>query len=202
MANRTLGLIMNGVSGRMGVNQHLIRSVAAIRAQGGVAMSDGSRVQLYPVLVGRSADKVKALAEQHGGLRWSTDVDAEIASAKNHIFFDTATTQMRPTLLEKAINAGKHIYCEKPIATNLAEAVESCRLARKAGVKNGTVQDKLFLPGLIKLRKLRESGFFGRMLSVRGEFGYWVFEGDWQPAQRPSWNYRSEEGGGIILDMM
>jgi predicted dehydrogenase len=202
MTARTLGLIMKGVSGRMGVNQHLIRSVVAIRNQGGVLLSDGSRVMLDPVLVSRSADKVKALAEQHGGLRWSTDLDAEIKSPKNDIFFDTATTQMRPTLLEKAIAAGKHIYCEKPIATNLAEALKICKLAKAKGVKNGTVQDKLFLPGLQKIRHLRDSGFFGRIISVRGEFGYWVFEGDWQEAQRPAWNYRSEDGGGIILDMV
>jgi predicted dehydrogenase len=202
MAQRTLGLVMNGVSGRMGVNQHLIRSVAAIRAQGGVLMRDGSRVTLDPVLVGRTPDKVKALAERHGGLRWSTDVDVEIANPANHIFFDTATTQMRPALLEKAIEAGKHVYCEKPIATNLADALRVCRLARQRGVKNGTVQDKLFLPGLQKIRLLRDSGFFGRIFAVRGEFGYWVFEGDWQAAQRPSWNYRSEEGGGIVLDMV
>src|SRR5215471_3842275 len=202
MTARTLGLIMNGVSGRMGVNQHLIRSVVAIRNQGGVLLSDGSRVMLDPVLVSRSADKVKALAEQHGGLRWSTDLDAEIKNPKNDIFFDTATTQMRPTLLEKAIAAGKHIYCEKPIATNLAEALKICKFAKARGVKNGTVQDKLFLPGLQKIKLLRDSGFFGRILSVRGEFGYWVFEGDWQPAQRPSWNYRKEDGGGIILDML
>jgi predicted dehydrogenase len=157
---------------------------------------------LDPVLVSRTGEKVKALAEQHGGLRWTTDLDAEIASSRNHIFFDTATTQMRPTLLEKAIHAGKHIYCEKPISTNLPEALRIVRLAREKGVKNGTVQDKLFLPGLKKLAFLRDSGFFGRMLSVRGEFGYWVFEGDWQEAQRPSWNYRSEDGGGIILDMV
>ena len=179
MSQRTLGLIMNGVSGRMGVNQHLIRSVAAIRAQGGVLMSDGSRVMLDPVLVSRTGEKVKALAEQHGGLRWTTDLDAEIASPRNHIFFDTATTQMRPTLLEKAIHAGKHIYCEKPIATNLAEALKICRLAKEKGIKNGTVQDKLFLPGLQKIKILRDSGFFGRIFAVRGEFGYWVFEGDW-----------------------
>src|SRR5215471_10079988 len=202
MSQRTLGVIMNGVSGRMGVNQHLIRSVLAIRAQGGVAMADGSRVMLDPVLIGRTPDKVKALAERHGGLRWTTDLDKEIANPNNHIFFDTATTQMRPTLLAKAIAAGKHIYCEKPIATNLAEALKICRLAKERGVKNGTVQDKLFLPGLQKIRLLRDSGFFGRIFAVRGEFGYWVFEGDWQAAQRPSWNYRSEEGGGIVLDMV
>ncbi|MFN3854235.1 MAG: Gfo/Idh/MocA family protein [Phreatobacter sp.] len=199
---RTLGLVMNGVTGRMGTNQHLVRSVAAIRAQGGVKLSDGSRVQLDPILIGRNADKVAALARANGVERWSTDLDAAIADPNNQIFFDAATTQMRPTLLEKAIHAGKHIYCEKPIATNLAEAMKIVKLARDKGVKNGTVQDKLFLPGLLKLKSLRDSGFFGRMVSVRGEFGYWVFEGDWQEAQRPSWNYRAEDGGGMILDMV
>jgi len=199
---RTLGVVMHGVTGRMGTNQHLVRSVAAIRAQGGVLMSDGSRVQLDPILIGRNADKVAALAKANGVERWSTDLDAAIADPNNQIFFDAATTQMRPTLLEQAINAGKHIYCEKPISTNLPEALRIVKLARDKGVKNGTVQDKLFLPGLMKLKSLRDSGFFGKMLSVRGEFGYWVFEGDWQAAQRPSWNYRNEDGGGMILDMV
>jgi predicted dehydrogenase len=199
---RTLGVVMHGVTGRMGTNQHLVRSVAAIRAQGGVLLSDGTRVQLDPILIGRNADKVAELAKANGVERWSTDLDAAIADPKNQIFFDAATTQMRPTLLEKAINAGKHIYCEKPISTNLPEALRIVKLARDRGVKNGTVQDKLFLPGLMKLKSLRDSGFFGKMLSVRGEFGYWVFEGDWQAAQRPSWNYRNEDGGGMILDMV
>jgi predicted dehydrogenase len=199
---KTLGVVMNGVTGRMGTNQHLVRSVAAIRAQGGVKLSDGTRVQLDPILIGRNADKVAALAKANGVERWGTDLDAAIADPINQIFFDAATTQMRPTLLEKAIHAGKHIYCEKPIATNLPEALKIVKLARDKGVKNGTVQDKLFLPGLMKLKSLRDSGFFGRMLSVRGEFGYWVFEGDWQEAQRPSWNYRNEDGGGMILDMV
>jgi predicted dehydrogenase len=199
---KTLGVVMNGVTGRMGTNQHLVRSVAAIRAQGGVKLSDGTRVQLDPILIGRNADKVAALAKANGVERWGTDLDAAIADPNNQIFFDAATTQMRPTLLEKAIHAGKHIYCEKPIATNLPEALKIVKLARDKGVKNGTVQDKLFLPGLMKLKSLRDSGFFGRMLSVRGEFGYWVFEGDWQEAQRPSWNYRNEDGGGMILDMV
>ncbi len=203
MTQRRLGIAMHGVTGRMGMNQHLIRSVAAIRAQGGVTLSDGSKVQLDPILVGRNADKIQELAKTYGIDRWTTDLDAAIADPKDEVFFDAATTQMRPTLLEQAINAGKHIYCEKPISTNLPEALRIVRLAREKGVKNGTVQDKLFLPGLQKLKMLRDSGFFGRMLSVRGEFGYWVFEGDWgQPAQRPSWNYRSEDGGGMILDMV
>jgi predicted dehydrogenase len=199
---KTLGIVMNGVTGRMGTNQHLIRSVVAIRAQGGVLLADGSRVQLDPVLIGRNADKVEQLAKAHGIARWGTDLDAAIADPNDDIFFDAATTRMRPSLLEKAVAAGKHIYCEKPIATNLDEALKICSFARNKGVKTGTVQDKLFLPGLMKLRHLRDSGFFGRMLSVRGEFGYWVFEGDWQAAQRPSWNYRAEDGGGIILDMI
>src|SRR5215204_5794101 len=203
MSQKTLGIIMNGVTGRMGMNQHLIRSVVAIRAEGGVTLSDGTKVQLDPVLVGRNAEKVAALAKEHGVGRWTTDLDGAIANPGDTIFFDAATTQMRPRLLEKAIAAGKHVYCEKPIATNLAEAVKICRLAEAKGVKNGVVQDKLFLPGLQKLRMLRDSGFFGRMLTVKGDFGYWVFEGDWgQPAQRPSWNYRAEDGGGMILDMV
>ena len=203
MTQRRLGIIMNGVTGRMGMNQHLIRSVVAIRAQGGVALSDGSRVQLDPILVGRNADKVAELASTYGVERWTTDLDAAIADPRDEIFFDAATTQLRPTLLEKAIRAGKHIYCEKPISTNLEEALAICRLVEARGLKNGVVQDKLFLPGLQKLRMLRESGFFGRMLSVKGDFGYWVFEGDWgQPAQRPSWNYRADDGGGMILDMV
>jgi len=202
MSTKRLGLIMHGVTGRMGMNQHLIRSILAIRAQGGVTLSDGSRVMPDPIIVGRNAEKMQELARRHGIERWSDNLDAALENPDDVIFFDAGTTQMRPTLLEKAIRAGKHVYCEKPIATNLDEALRVVRLAEEAGVKNGTVQDKLFLPGLEKLRMLRDSGFFGRMLSVRGEFGYWVFEGDWQPAQRPSWNYRDEDGGGIILDMI
>jgi predicted dehydrogenase len=193
---------MNGVTGRMGTNQHLVRSVLAIRAQGGVQLANGNRVMPDPILIGRNAGKVSALAKQYGVERWSTDLEKALADKSDEVFFDAATTQMRPKLLEQAIAAGKHIYCEKPIATSLEEALNACKLAERAGVKNGVVQDKIFLPGLLKLRMLRDSGFFGRMLSVRGEFGYWVFEGDWQTAQRPSWNYKTQEGGGIILDML
>ncbi|MBV9953678.1 MAG: Gfo/Idh/MocA family oxidoreductase [Pseudolabrys sp.] len=202
MTTRRLGIIMNGVTGRMGTNQHLIRSVLAIRAQGGVTLSNGDKVMPDPILIGRNADKTAALAKQHGVERWSTDLDKALSDKNDEVFFDAATTQMRPSLLEKAIKAGKHIYCEKPIATTLAEAMKAAELAEKAKLKNGVVADKLFLPGLMKLKFLRDSGFFGRMLSVRGEFGYWVFEGDLQPIQRPSWNYKLSEGGGIILDML
>jgi predicted dehydrogenase len=193
---------MNGVTGRMGMNQHLIRSIVAIRDQGGVTLSNGDRVMPDPILLGRNAEKVQALARTYGVERYGTDLDRALADRNDSVFFDAATTQMRPTLLRRAIDAGKHVYCEKPVATDLAQALDIARAAERAGIRHGAVQDKLFLPGLLKLRMLREAGFFGRLLSVRGEFGYWVFEGDLQPAQRPSWNYRAEDGGGIMLDMM
>jgi predicted dehydrogenase len=202
MTTRRLGLIMHGVTGRMGMNQHLIRSICAIRAQGGVRLADGDRVMPDPLLVGRSAEKIEALARAHGIGRWGTNLDAALANTDDTVFFDAGTTQMRPQLLAKALRAGKHVYCEKPIATNLNDAVEIARIAEASGLKHGAVQDKLFLPGLRKLDMLRRAGFFGRMLAVRIDFGYWVFEGDLQPIQRPSWNYRKEDGGGMILDMM
>ena len=202
MTEKRLGIIMYGVTGRMGTNQHLARSIAAIRAQGGVRLQDGTRVMPDPILVGRSEERLRALARAHNVDRWTTDLDRALADKNDTVFFDAGTTQMRPMLLAKAIRAGKHVYCEKPIATNLNEALEIARLAEKSGLKHGAVQDKLFLPGLRKLDMLRRAGFFGRLLSVRIEFGYWVFEGDLQPIQRPSWNYRAQDGGGIILDMV
>lgn len=197
-----IGIIMHGVTGRMGLNQHLVRSVLAIRQQGGVLLSDGRRVMPDPILVGRDAARIEALAARLGVARWTTDLDAALADPDDTVFFDAATTRLRPALLRRAIDAGKHVYCEKPVSESLAEAVAIARHARERRVKNGIVHDKLDLPGLVKLRRLRDAGFFGRILSVRGEFGYWVFEGDWMPAQRPSWNYRAEDGGGIVSDML
>lgn len=202
MAERRIGLIMNGVTGRMGMNQHLIRSIAAIRADGGVRLANGDRLMPDPILVGRNREKLEALAKAHGVSRVSTDLDACLADPKDEVFFDAATTQMRAALLRKAIAAGKHIYCEKPTADSLEDALDVARLAKRAGIKAGVVQDKLFLPGLRKLKMVIDSGFLGRICSVKGEFGYWVFEGDLQPTQRPSWNYKKAEGGGIILDML
>ena len=202
MAQHRLGLIMNGVTGRMGMNQHLIRSIVAIRDQGGVTLKNGDRVMPDPILVGRNSEKLAALAKTHGLTRFTTDLEGALKNPEDTLFFDAATTQLRAQLLRTAMAAGKHVYCEKPVADNLADAIDLVRAAKKAGIKHGVVQDKLFLPGLLKLRMLIESGFFGRLLSVRGEFGYWVFEGDWQPANRPSWNYRKQDGGGIILDML
>ena len=201
MSERRIGIIMHGVTGRMGMNQHLIRSILAIRQQGGVALKDGTRLMPDPLLVGRNAAKVEELARKHGVARWTTDLNAAL-KGDDEIFFDAASTQLRPKLLKRAIAAGKHIYCEKPVSTTLAEAKDLYAAAKKARVKHGVVQDKLWLPGLLKLKQLRDEGFFGRIFAVRGEFGYWVFEGDRVPAQRPSWNYRKKDGGGIILDML
>jgi predicted dehydrogenase len=206
MAHKRIGIIMHGVTGRMGMNQHLVRSILEIRKQGGVALKDGTRIMPEPILVGRNAQKVEELARQHGVARWSTDLAEALKNKSDEIFFDAASTQLRPKLLKQAIAAGKHVYCEKPVATTLAQAVDLYKAAKKARIRHGVVQDKLWLPGLLKLAKLRDAGFFGRILSVRGEFGYWVFEGDagsgQPPAQRPSWNYRKKDGGGIILDML
>lgn len=201
MSERVVKIIMNGVTGRMGTNQHLLRSILAIRDQGGIPARDKSRIVPEPVLVGRDERKLKALAADHGVKSWTTDLDAALSDAANEVYFDSQVTSLRPAAILKAIAAGKAVYTEKPTAVSLDEAVSLCRAAKAAGVKNGVVQDKLWLPGLRKLKYLIDTGFFGRILSVRGEFGYWVFDGFSQPAQRPSWNYRAEEGGGIILDM-
>jgi predicted dehydrogenase len=197
-----IGIIMNGVTGRMGTNQHLLRSIAAIIAQGGVKISDAERIMPDPILVGRNPDKLQQIAAQARVSRWTTDLDEALADKQNTIYFDSQTTDRRAVAVKQAIAAGKHIYCEKPTATTTREALALYQLARKAGVKNGVVQDKLWLPGMLKLKALRDSGFFGKIFAVRGEFGYWVFEGDRVPAQRPSWNYRKEDGGGIIIDML
>jgi predicted dehydrogenase len=197
-----IGVIMNGVTGRMGTNQHLIRSICAIIKQGGVKLSPTETILPDPILVGRNPVKLEQLAAQTGVKRWTTDLDAALANKDDTVYFDAQTTDRRVAAVKQAILAGKHIYCEKPTATNTKDALELYRLARKAGVKNGVVQDKLWLPGMLKLKVLRDTGFFGKILSVRGEFGYWVFEGDQVPPQRPSWNYRKEDGGGMIIDML
>jgi predicted dehydrogenase len=201
MSERRIGIIMNGVTGRMGLNQHLIRSILAIRDQGGVMLSDGTRLMPDPILVGRNESKLKSIARAHGLSRWSTDLDRCLADKLDEVYFDSGTTGMREGNVAKAIAAGKHVYCEKPLSTSVESSLRLAKMAAEAKVKQGIVQDKLFLPGIRKLRHLVDAGFFGEILSVRGEFGYWVFEGHLQPAQRPSWNYKKEEDGGIITDM-
>lgn len=201
MTQKTIGIIMHGVTGRMGYNQHLVRSILALREDGGVVLSDGTKVQVEPYIVGRDGAKIEALAKKHNIAKWGMDIDAALKTDAQ-IFFDAGMTNMRPALLRKAIAAGKHIYCEKPTAESAQEAFALADEAKAAGIKSGVVQDKLWLPGLLKLKRLVDTGFFGEILSVKIDFGYWVFEGDWQQAQRPSWNYRKEDGGGIITDMM
>jgi predicted dehydrogenase len=196
-----LRIAMNGVTGRMGYRQHLLRSILPIRDAGGIQLSDGSRVAVEPILVGRNQAKITELAERHKIEHWSTDLDAVIADPTVDVLFDASMTSLRAATLRRAMTAGKHVFTEKPTAETLAEAVELARIAERAGVTAGVVHDKLYLPGLVKLRRLVDEGFFGRILSLRGEFGYWVFEGEVQESQRPSWNYRKEDGGGMTMDM-
>ncbi|WP_221394138.1 Gfo/Idh/MocA family protein [Dyadobacter sp. NIV53] len=202
MTTHTIGIIMNGVTGRMGTNQHLLRSIKAIIEQGGVKISADEVIMPDPILVGRNESKLQALCKQSGVTKYTTDLDSVLADPQYQVYFDAQVTGRRAPAVKKAILAGKHIYCEKPTGTTTEEALELYELATAAGLKNGVVQDKLWLPGMLKLKRLMESGFFGKILSVRGEFGYWVFEGHSVPAQRPSWNYRKEDDGGIIVDML
>jgi predicted dehydrogenase len=201
MAQRTIRVIMNGVTGRMGYRQHLVRSILAIRDDGGVQLPNGDRLTVEPILVGRNAEKVAGLARQHDVAEYTTDLDTALSDSSATVYFDAQVTSERKKAILKAVSADKHIYTEKPIAESVDEGLELVTAAREKGVINGVVHDKLYLPGLVKLKRLIDAGFFGRILSVRGEFGYWVFEGDLIPAQRPSWNYRAEDGGGMVLDM-
>ncbi len=201
MARKVLHVALNGVTGRMGYRQHLVRSLLSIREQGGVRLADGSAVVPEPILVGRNEERLREIAERHGLQRWSTRLDEVLSDPEVAVYFDAQVTSAREPSLAQAIAAGKHVYTEKPVAGSLDGALRLARAAREAGVTNGVVQDKLFLPGVIKLRRLVREGFFGRVLAVRLEFGYWVFDGDGLPAQRPSWNYRLADGGGIVLDM-
>lgn len=193
---------MNGVTGRMGTNQHLMRSIVEIIRQGGVHIRPGETIMPDPILVGRNANKLRRLCEMSGIQKMTTNLDEALADPANEIYFDASITSQRAPGIRKAVAAGKHIYCEKPSGVSLEEAMGLYKLCESAGLKHGIVQDKLFLPGLVKLRRLMENDFFGRIFSVRGEFGYWVFEGHSVPPQRPSWNYRKEDGGSIIIDML
>jgi predicted dehydrogenase len=201
MTRKVIHVAVNGVTGRMGYRQHLVRSLLGIREQGGVQLGDGTAVYPEPILVGRSEEKLRGIAERHGLARWTTSLDEVLADPSVEVYFDAQVTSAREVSLLRAIEAGKHVYTEKPVAGSLEGALRLARAAKAAGITHGVVHDKLFLPGIVKLRRLVREGFFGRVLSIRLEFGYWVFEGSGLPAQRPSWNYRKEDGGGIVLDM-
>jgi predicted dehydrogenase len=202
MKPRTIGVILNGVTGRMGTNQHYVRSILALMQEGGVDLGHGDKLMPQPVLVGRNEAKLAQLAAMMPGVTFTTDLDAALGDGRNAIYFDAQTTGRRADAVKKAIASGKHVYCEKPTAVSTEAAYDLYQTAKRAGVKNGVVQDKLWLPGIVKLKTLIDAGFFGRILSVRGEFGYWVFEGNLVKSQRPSWNYRKEDDGGIIVDML
>ena len=202
MKQHIVGIIMNGVTGRMGTNQHLLRSMVEIIKQGGVKLGPGETIMPDPILIGRDINKLEKLSAISGIKKFSTDLDQALADPHYTVYFDAQTTSRRAEAIRKAVKTGKNVYCEKPIAVDTKTALELSELCEKAGVKNGVVQDKLWLPGILKIKRLIQQGFFGDILSVRGEFGYWVFEGDNIPAQRPSWNYRKEDDGGIIVDML
>ncbi len=202
MKQHKIGIIMNGVTGRMGTNQHLLRSMVEIIKQGGVNTGSGDTILPDPILLGRNENKLKKLCDLTGVTKMSTDLDEVLKDPYNIVYFDAQTTGQRADAVRKAIKAGKHIYCEKPVTVSTEIALELYESCKRTGLKNGVVQDKLWLPGIVKVKRLIEQGFFGKILSVRGEFGYWVFEGDTIPSQRPSWNYRKEDDGGIIVDML
>ena len=202
MKTHTVGIIMNGVTGRMGKNQHLLRSICEIIKQGGVHVSPTERIMPDPILVGRNEIKLKELAAESGVEKWTTDLDSVMSDPAYPVYFDAQTTLRRADAVKAAASAGKHVYCEKPTAVDTKTAVELHNFCVEKGVKSGVVQDKLWLPGLVKLKRAIENGFLGRIFAVTGEFGYCVFEVDTVPAQRPSWNYRKEDGGGMIIDML
>jgi predicted dehydrogenase len=200
MGDRRIGVIINGATGRMGTTQHM-GNLLAIAAEGGLKLGNGDRLIPELLLVGRDAGRLTKLAAAHGNPRWTTNLDEALAGPEQ-IFMDCAATGDRPKRVRQAIAAGKHIFIEKPTAPTVDEAMELARLADRAGLKHGVIQDKLFLPGFAKLLAVSKSGFFGRILSVKIDAGSWIFDGTEQECQRPSWNYRKSEGGGLALDMM
>jgi len=202
MKQHRVGIIMNGVTGRMGTNQHLMRSIVEIIKQGGVHVSPTETIMPDPILVGRNEVKLRELSARSGVEKWTTDLDSVLGDPAYPVYFDSQSTLRRADAVKAAATAGKHVYCEKPTAVDTETAYELYQFCKEKGVKNGVVQDKLWLPGLLKLQRAIQKGFFGRIFAVTGDFGYWVFEGDTVPAQRPSWNYRKEDGGGMIIDML
>ncbi|MBB5351710.1 putative dehydrogenase [Haloferula luteola] len=202
MKTHRIGIILNGVTGRMGTHQHLLRSIDAILKQGGIRIGPEETLLPDPILVGRNESKLQSLIARTSVEKYTTDLDSVMNDPSYEVYFDAQTTLRRFEAVKQAAAAGKHVYCEKPTAIRTEDAYALYQICRDAGVKHGVVQDKLWLPGLVKFMRLKENGFFGDILSVRGEFGYWVFEGHTVPPQRPSWNYRKEDGGGMVVDML
>lgn len=200
MTVKEVGIIIHGATGRIGATQHLANALVPIRTEGGVISGTG-RIMPRLLLVGRNAARLDGIARHHGIAEWTTDMDAALAERDFSIFFDAAATRQRVPTLTRAIAAGKHIYSEKPVAPTVAEGLALLRAATARGLKTGAVEDKIYLPGLQKLRALATDGFFGRVTGFRLEFGWWVFDGGERPSQRPSWNYKSSTGGGLTLDM-
>ena len=200
MATRELGIILHGATGGICSFQHLRNSLVPIINEGGLEVG-GEKILPKLLLVGRNEEKLSMLATEHGGLDWTTDLDAALENAAYPVFFDAAATHLRVGVLKRAIAAGKHIYTEKPVAPSVEEGMELLRAAEIKGLKHGAVEDKLFLPGFLKLRRVLESGFLGRIISFQIQFGWWVFDGIETQCQRPSWNYRKADGGGLISDM-
>jgi predicted dehydrogenase len=201
MADRCIGIILNGATSGIVHRQHLVHVLEPILREGGLPLSDGSRVVPDILMVGRDETKLQQVGEKFGLKNWTTDLDAAIANPDYTIFFDASVTAGREDRLKKAISAGKHIYTEKPIANSLEEARAVLKAAEDAGVCHGVMCDKIFLPGLLKLKRLLDSDFFGRVVSAKLEFGWWIFDGHGETGQRPSWNYRKKDGGGLVLDM-
>jgi predicted dehydrogenase len=200
MAERRLGIIVSGGTGRMGRGHHL-PALTAIRAEGGLPLAGGDRLVPELFLVGRDNERLGELGRTFGIERYTTDLDQALSEPAYDVFFDSSVSRVRPALLLKAIRAGKHIYSEKPVATSAEQGVQILKEAESRGLKHGVVEDKLHMPGIKALRQLRDSGFFGRIIRFHLDFGFWVFDGEQIPCQRPSWNYRSDQDGGIMLDM-
>ncbi len=200
MSVETLGIVLNGASGGIANRQHLERALIPMIREGGLPVG-GRRIVPKLLLVGRDEGRLKAVADRFGLDAWTTDLSAAIADPAYPVVFDAGVTGARAGLLRSAIEAGKHVYAEKPVVTDVAVGRELLALAEAKGVKHGVVEDKLFLPGLEKLKLARAQGLIGRVLQFRLDFGYWIFTGHDVPTQRPSWNYRRGEGGGLLLDM-
>jgi predicted dehydrogenase len=200
MAIIDVGIIINGATGRIGSTQHIANALAPIRAEGGLPAGSDLIIPRL-LLAGRDNERLSGIAKAYGIDDWTTDLDGALANPNYAVFFDAAATRQRVATLTKAIEAGKHIYTEKPVAPTAAEGRALLRAAQARGLKTGAVEDKINLPGFQKLAALAAAGFFGRVTGFRLDFGWWVFDGAERESQRPSWNYQKRGGGGLTLDM-